>query len=245
MLPYIPVLFSINALLSSQEKQTEPFLLLSIPQDVLSKHLVPHLKPHEQASLASTCHLLRRTVCRTVKQLQFSESGDICEAAHRAQALGHFFPNVQSLLLTVHTLHDTMYAAPLLLMGVVPLLSNLTTVSFTDEVLAQQYEPLEEEMPDIHMMSASTVLSAVNPMDMASEAMDGDNLVTGSCETCEQEVSSHDLCSLLLSLLACAQCSKRSLQKLTLSTKVSPTSSLWELSVTGVDPCELKTQSVL
>lgn len=219
MLPSIPVISSVYGLLSSQEKQ-EPFPLLSIPQDVLSKHLVPNLESHEQASLSSTCHALRKTVCRIVKRLQFDCSGDICVAAHRAPALGHIFPNVQSLSLTLHTLHDTMYAAPMLLMGIVPLLPNLTTVSFTDEVLAAQYEPLEGELPDIHMLSASTHHSAAHPMEIASQAMEGDNLVTGSCDTCDQEVSSHDLSSLLLALLACSMCSKRSIQNLTLSTKV-------------------------
>jgi hypothetical protein len=218
MLPSIPGISSIaQRLLSLEEKH---FPLLSLPQGILSKHLVPNLEPHEQASLSSTCRVLRKTVGRSVKKLQLSNSGDVCIAAHRARTLGHMFPNLECLALTLHTLHDTMYAAPMLLMGICPLLSNLSTVSLTDEVLAQQYEPLDGDMPDIHMLSASTIHSAAHPMETASEAMHGDNLLTGACDTCDQESSSHDLSSLLLSVLACSQCSKRELKNVTLTTKV-------------------------
>jgi hypothetical protein len=193
---------------------SEPFPLLSLPANAVAHHLVPPLKPQDKAALALTCQVLRQVVHNTTPSLSLTRPGDLCSAAQRSRRLLRAFPNLEQLSITCYTPHDIMYAAPLLAMQLLAHLPKLHNICLTDAVGGEDDELFMADtaggttagglVNSVASMLTGTT-GATTPHAAAAAGGGGyEGVEAGVCLSCEQEVSSHDVSGVILSLQAVA-----------------------------------------
>jgi hypothetical protein len=92
-----------------------PLPLLELDAGIVTRHVLPHLRPAHRAALSLTCRKLRAAVAAGVERLRLP-GGRCCPAT--AFDLAAAFPGVQELAFTPSNLHEAMNVLPTLLMTV-------------------------------------------------------------------------------------------------------------------------------